>query len=125
MAEKSVAQKLWIKPGQRVRLVRPPENAPILLGELPAGAVQVEDGPAEVTLIFLRSRAEMEAHLPGMKAQLDAGGALWVAYVKGTSRLHGDIHRDSINAYAGTLGMTGVMMISIDDDWSALRLKLS
>lgn len=125
MAEKSVAQKLWIKPGQRVRLVLPPENAAALVGELPAGAMQIEDGPADVTLVFLRSRAEMEAHLPGLKEQLAAGGALWVAYVKGTSRLHGDIHRDSINAYAGTLGMTGVMMISIDNDWSALRLKLS
>jgi hypothetical protein len=35
-----------------------------------------------------------------------------------------DIHRDTINAYAKTLGLEGVAMISIDDDWSALRLKL-
>jgi len=35
-----------------------------------------------------------------------------------------DINRDTINAYAGSLGLQGVAMISIDDDWSALRLKL-
>jgi hypothetical protein len=35
------------------------------------------------------------------------------------------IHRDSINAYAQTLGLVGVAMISIDDNWSALRLKQS
>jgi hypothetical protein len=35
-----------------------------------------------------------------------------------------DIHRDTINAYAQTLGLQGVAMISINDDWSALRLKL-
>ena len=31
---------------------------------------------------------------------------------------------DSIAAYARTIDMEGVAMISIDDDWSALRLKV-
>jgi hypothetical protein len=35
-----------------------------------------------------------------------------------------DINRDTINAYAASLGLQGVAMISIDDDWSALRLKI-
>jgi hypothetical protein len=49
---------------------------------------------------------------------------LWVTYHKGTSKVKTDINRDTINAYASTLGMQGVAIISIDDDWSALRLKL-
>ncbi len=35
-----------------------------------------------------------------------------------------DINRDSIVEYARSIGMEGVAMISIDEDWSALRLKL-
>jgi len=46
-----------------------------------------------------------------------------VAYHKGTSQIKTDINRDSINAYASTLGFQGVAMISINEDWSALRLK--
>jgi hypothetical protein len=50
---------------------------------------------------------------------------LWIAYHKGTSKVKTDIHRDSINAYALTLGMVGVAMIAINDDWAALRLKVT
>jgi hypothetical protein len=50
---------------------------------------------------------------------------LWVTYHKGTSKVKTDIHRDMINAYAHSIGLEGVAMISIDEDWSALRLKLS
>ena len=44
-------------------------------------------------------------------------------YHTGTSKVKTDIHRDTINAYAHTPGLTGVFMISIDEDWSALRVK--
>ena len=58
-----------------------------------------------------------------LKKTLAPGGALWVTYHKGTSKIKTDINRDSINAYAGTLGMQAVAIISVDDDWAALRLK--
>jgi hypothetical protein len=48
---------------------------------------------------------------------------LWVTYHKGTSKVKTDINRDTINAYAHSIGWEGVAMISIDDDWSAMRLK--
>jgi hypothetical protein len=35
-----------------------------------------------------------------------------------------DINRDSIAAYAATIGLQAVAMISVDEDWSALRLKV-
>ncbi len=35
-----------------------------------------------------------------------------------------NINRDSIAEYALSLGLEGVAIISVDDDWSALRLKL-
>ena len=56
--------------------------------------------------------------------KLASGDILWVTYYKSTSKFKTDIHRDSINAYSHTLGMEGVAMISIDQDWSALRLKV-
>ena len=35
-----------------------------------------------------------------------------------------DINRDNIAAYASTLGLQAVAMISVDEDLSALRLKV-
>ena len=81
---------------------------------------------ADVIQLFVDSRAELEDTLALAKAALSGPkGSLWVTYYKGTSKIKTDIHRDSINAYAHTLGLEGVAMVSIDDDWSALRLKVT
>lgn len=45
-----------------------------------------------------------------------------IAFVKGW--LRGEpLVLEYATAYAQTIGLQGVAMISIDDDWSALRLK--
>ena len=80
--------------------------------------------PVDVIQLFVANRAELEAQLPGLKLLLAPKGMIWVTYHKGTSKVKTDINRDSINAYAHSIGLEGVAMISIDEDWSALRLKL-
>jgi hypothetical protein len=125
VSEKSIAQKLLIKPGRQVLFVNPPEGYPELIGPLPEGVTVLADAGAPVDLIqvFVKNRAELEEQLPRLKGLLKPGGLLWVTYYKGTARVKTDIHRDTINAYAHTLGLEGIAMISVDEDWSALRLK--
>ena len=126
MPDKTVIEKLLIKPGKKVLVVSSPQELEARLGPLPEG-VDLLDGPgepADIILVFAKNRQEMEAQLPWLITALDPLGALWVAYYKGTARVKTDIHRDMINAYAKTLGLIGVAMISIDQDWSALRLKV-
>ena len=126
MPDKTVAEKLLFKPGKKILIVNSPEGMDALLGPLPAGIELLPEAsvPADIILVFVRDRREMEAQLPHLIEALYPKGALWVAYYKGSARVATDIHRDSLNAYAGTLGMTGVAIISIDQDWSALRLKV-
>ncbi len=127
MSEKSVAQKLIIKPGAQVRVVKPPIDIIHLLGTLPEGASLVDGAEtillADLILLFVDNRVDLEALLPGLRTALTKQGTVWVAYHKGTSQIKTDINRDSINAYASTFGFQGVAMISINEDWSALRLK--
>lgn len=130
MAEKSAAQKMQLKTGWKIRLLNAPENATALLGELPEGAVILDASTdagahagADTFVVFANNRADLEAVLPGLRDQVASGSSVWVAYHKGTSGVTTDIHRDSINDYAKTLGFAGNFMVSINDDWSALRLK--
>ena len=126
MPDKSVAQKLLIKAGRKVLLVNTPKGYKSVLGELPEGTLVLTapTEPADIIQVFVANRAELEAQLPRLKEALKADGALWVTYHKGTSRTKTDINRDTIAAYARTLGLQGVAMISVDEDWAALRLKV-
>jgi hypothetical protein len=125
MPDKSIAQKLFIKPGNKFLLVNPPDGYLAKLGELPTGVIILSDSSClvEAIQVFVLNRAELESLLPGFRQLLAPKGMLWVTYHKGTSKVKTDINRDTINAYAFSLDLQGVAMISIDDDWSALRLK--
>jgi hypothetical protein len=127
MPNKSIAQKLMIKAGQSVYFVNPPRGYPAAIGNLPKGTTLVKTpaAPIDFIQVFVANRTELEIHLPTLKTLLGPNSMLWVTYHKGTSPVKTDINRDTINAYAHTLGLEGVAMISIDDDWSALRLKVS
>ena len=127
MSEKSIVERLFIKPGNKVLLINPPEGYQIKLGALPKGATLLSssDQPVEVIQVFVANRVELEAQLPRLKKLLIPKGMMWVTYHKGTSKVKTDINRDTINAYALTIGLMGVAIISIDEDWSALRLKLT
>ncbi len=125
MPEKSIVQKLLIKPGKRLLVIHPPDNYSKVLDPLPEGVIQIREPSREVDIIqlFVENRKELEEWLPRLKGFLLPDGILWITYYKGTSQHKTDINRDLINAYAHTLDLQGVAMISIDDDWSALRLK--
>lgn len=125
MPDKTVAEKLLMKPGYRLAIVNPPSGYLDTMGKLPENATKVEitTGNLDFIQAFVTSRKELEASLSDLKEALKRDGLLWITYPKGTSKIKTDINRDSINAYAQTVGLQGVAMISVDDTWSALRLR--
>jgi hypothetical protein len=127
MSEKTVSQKLLIKPGYKVLFWRAPADYDRLLGDLPAYVMLAKDfaEPVDLIQVFAVNRKDLEDQLSQIKPVLRPETVLWVTYHKGTSKVKTDINRDTINAYAQTLGLQGVAMISVNDDWAALRLKFA
>jgi hypothetical protein len=127
MAGKSIAEKMQIKPGEKILLLDAPEGYAEMLGKLPekAAIVPALENDLDVIQIFTAKQAELEKHLPELRKLLKADGKLWVSYPKGTSRKYqSEINRDSIAAYAISVGLQPVRQIAIDEDWSALRFKI-
>ncbi|MQC27109.1 MAG: DUF3052 family protein [Chloroflexi bacterium] len=121
---KTLAEKLYLKPGQRILVLDPPDG---FLAALPAGA-EILDSPADsldVVQVFARSESDVHQLLPRFKPHVVSGGRLWLAYPKGSSKKYSaEINRDSIWAYAKTLGMDAVTLLAVDEDWSTMRIKL-
>ncbi|HEY9205205.1 MAG TPA: hypothetical protein VIO58_04730 [Candidatus Methanoperedens sp.] len=127
MPDKTVAQKLLIKENYKVLLLNEPDNYRAILGELPENVsiLTKEGSSADLIQVFVTSRKELEEKLNEIKPKMSLKGLLWVTYPKGTSEIKTDINRDIIREYAQSIGLNSVAMISVNDTWSALRLKLS
>jgi hypothetical protein len=128
ISNKSIVDKLFIKPGKCVVLIdAPTEYEKLIRKSAPDADISISASatkPADIIQVFVKSADELTQKLPTLKKHLKSDGALWVAYYKGTAKVKTDINRDRIAEYATSIGMEGVAIISIDDDWSALRLKI-
>jgi hypothetical protein len=121
MNEKTVADKMFLRTAKSM-LILNGEAHPGVVSQMPK-EIMTDKGPADVVLMFARNRKELEQYFPIAKEALGEKGSLWIAYLKQTASKATDINRDSINEFAKENGITGVAMISIDMDWSGLRLK--
>jgi hypothetical protein len=120
-----LANKLYIREGYRIAILNPPVGYSQLLGELPENVTVANslEGEFDVIQFFVTKRKKLEEELSGLSNTLRSRGLVWVTYPKG-NQLDADINRDSIVAYAKTIGLKAVAQVSVDDSWSALRFKV-
>lgn len=122
MSEKTVADKMFLKNAKSIAVLNGAAH-PGVVAQLPAQLIDNGTGPADVVLMFALNQKELDQYLPLAKERLGEKGSLWIAYLKQTASKATDINRDTINAHAKQSGITAVAIISVDGDWSALRLK--
>jgi len=118
----SLAKKLQVKPGARLRLINvPPAIAkalaaegikPIRAGGAFDGAIAFCETPDDVK----RYSAELIAHLP-------EDGLLWFAYRKGDAAKKSGLSRDAGWSALQALSYRVVRSIAFDDEWTGLRFR--
>jgi hypothetical protein len=122
MSEKTIADKMFLRTAKSMLILNGTVH-PGMVAQMPPDLVKNDQDKVDVVLLFAMNRKELEQYFPVARERLGDKGSLWVAYLKQTASKATDINRDAINAYAKENGITGVAMISIDGDWSALRMK--
>lgn len=125
---KKLLEKLNYKGQKRIALINAEDHlAKSLTIEL--GGVQVDRKidqryPYEFMIIFVKSIAETEHHAQDALHNLLSDGTLWFCYPKRTSSKYTtDLNRDSGWETLNTSGFHGVRIISVDENWSAIRFR--
>lgn len=117
---KTVAEKLQAKPDSVV-FFHASEDQRAAVGPLPEGAREtMRPEEAGVVVLFARDRAELDVVLGQYLPRIGGAKAPWVVYPKGN---RSDINRDSIWTRVGELGWRLNSNVSVDEHWSALRMK--
>jgi hypothetical protein len=126
MSAKTILEKLFLKESQTFLLLDPPPGYLALLGDLPPGVTLLTrlEGQADVIQCFTTTQAVLTELAPRLKAALKPKGILWITYPKGTSKVRTDLNRDILRAAVASFGLEAVALFSVDETWSAMRLKV-
>lgn len=125
---RDLLRKLNYKQYKRITLIDAEESFKKALSEeLPDVISDYEIDPRcpyEFMIIFVRTMSDVERIAPVALHNLTADGILWFCYPKKTSRKYSSgLERDKGWKALNSAGFHGIRMVSIDDDWSALRFR--
>jgi len=127
MAEKTVFQKMRTKAGMTLRVVGLPEDLKVIYQSIDPGVILIdrENVKTDILHLFVRSMAELEKNLSDYVAQVNPAAAVWICYPKLSSSIKTDLSRDVIWNYVEKLNFRPVAMVSMNETWSAFRIKSS
>jgi hypothetical protein len=120
-------QKLGIKPGMSIAVLRAPPDIDGILGELPAGVTMSHrlTGHRDLVLIFITRQVDLASRLPALINAIAPNGVIWVAWPKRASKLETDMTEDVIREIVlPASGLVDVKVCAIDQVWSGLKLVI-
>jgi hypothetical protein len=124
MSDKTIADKMYLKTAKSLAVVNGAAH-PGLVARLPQELISEStgEGEADAVLLFALNQQQLDQFFPEALNRLGEKGSLWVAFLKATAPKATDINRDTIYAFARENGAMGVALVSLDGDWSAVRLR--
>ncbi len=117
-----VADKLQLRPDQRVHVLEAPTEASALLAGITRAADR--DG-ADAVLLFARDQADVGAHAAHLRDHLRAGGIVWAAFPSAASGVATDLEAERGWDALAALGLRPVRQVALDPVWSALRFRFA
>ncbi len=115
-------RKLRIKSDTVVALLGAPEGFEEVLEPLPSSVrfKRSARGAANLILLFVRSRDEMERRFPTAARCLAKGGGLWIAWPKKASGVATDLTQAAVRSFGLGADFVDYKICAIDDTWSGL-----
>jgi hypothetical protein len=120
-----VAKKLGMNAGMRALIIGAPAGYVKALGS-PAGGLSVSSGGGGMypfVQVFATRLSEIRDFAKKLPKHAGPNALVWISYPKKTPRGDGELSRDVIReAMIGT-GWQAVLIVAIDEVWSALRFR--
>lgn len=118
--QRTVAQKMGVKPGSRAYLVAAPQLAVTAMQLPPLAVSHKVAGEFDYLHLFVTTQAGMEDHFPRLKESLAPSGMLWVSWPK-AKQLGTDLTLPTVIRIGYSHGLVESTCLSVDDTWSALK----
>jgi hypothetical protein len=78
------------------------------------------DGP-DITVVFCRSRHQLETDIPGLLTTVKSAAALWIAWPRRAAGHSSDVTENGLRELLLPTGLVDVKVAALGTDWSGLK----
>jgi hypothetical protein len=124
LSERSLAERLGIKGGDRVAVLHAPKGYTSILGDLPDGVTmttRLAGEPFAVIQAFYQDERALKSELRKLRRAIEPKGKIWICWRKAKK---GTLGRDQIGELCMAAKLSPAGICSVDDDWSGLKVML-
>jgi len=120
-----IAKKMQVKPGKHWLFYNIPDNYLAALEPLPDGTTTTFEpaGSIDGVQLFVKDSADLAGGLKVVAPLLKPDTVVWVTYPKKASGIKTDLEMTKSWDEATKYGLRPVAAASIDDNWTAIRLR--
>ncbi|UCE58400.1 MAG: DUF3052 family protein [Phycisphaerales bacterium] len=118
-----LAKKLGIRAGGIVALLGAPRGFERKLGDV-VKEIHIKKqacGHANLIMLFVKSRAELDRRLSAAQRTMAEGGSIWIVWPKKTSGVTSDLTQIVVRKVGLDAGLVDYKIAAIDETWSGLR----
>jgi hypothetical protein len=122
----SLAKKLGIKPGFKIRLVRQPDYYFTLFTDMPQDLFILKDKKIKKNLVhyFVTDARDLRSDIAFLRNEIEPNGMIWVSWPKKASKVPTDITEDVIRNLALANGLVDIKVCAVNETWSGLKLVI-
>ncbi len=120
-------QKLGIREGQVVAVLRAPADFGATLGALPVGVTMrraLGTGALDLIIAFVKRRSELERDVATCRKRMTGAASLWIAWPKRSSGIATDVTENLLREVILPTGLVDNKVCAIDETWSGLRFVI-
>jgi hypothetical protein len=123
---KPLAEKLGLKPGQRVGLLNAPIGYAAMVGPVLKQVELVDPvrNPISFLHIFVMTAADARRQIKKARTLVAEDGTIWISWPKKASGWKTDVTEDTIRNAALSNDLVDVKVCAVDDTWSGLKLVI-
>jgi hypothetical protein len=123
-SQTTLAKKLGLKEGFKIRIVHAPDYYFDLFTDLPSNLEIVNDPSVKKNFIhyFAWEAKTLENEILSLKEEIVDNGILWVSWHKKSSKIQTDVTETLVRELALASGLVDIKVYAVDDVWSGLKL---
>ena len=123
LMQNPLIKKLQIKNDHSLLIADCPAELKPLFDGLPAEYASPAGKKFDVVLLFAHNELEILEQIPRADTALNGDGLLWLGYPKQSGSIPSELSRDKVWEALKPLGFEPVRLISLNHDWSCMRLR--